>query len=154
MNKVALLATIVAQLSAELERLSAAALATHGEATDTENRAENKYDTRGLEASYLAQGQSDAASETAQAIAQFRALTLCDGPSDGPVTLGTLVTVADTTGRTSRYFVGPRAGGTEVKQDGETVMVITPSSPLGRQLIGRRAGDTLTPIRANRPGFV
>jgi len=43
----------------------------------------------------------------------------------------------------SHYFIGPRAGGTEIESDGGPVLVITPQSPLGRQLVGRRQGDTL-----------
>jgi len=138
-NKRALLDQIVARLQAELELLTTAALATHAEATDEENKAEDKYDTRGLEASYLAHGQSKAAEETAQALAQFQALALRDFAANEPIGLGALVAL-DGPGR---YFIGPRAGGTEIKLAGKTVLVITPQSPLGRQLLGRRQGDTV-----------
>lgn len=141
MNKRDLLALIVARLQSELALLTTAALATHAEATDEENKAEDKYDTRGLEASYLAHGQSKAAEETALALAQFQALTLRDFAATEPISLGALV-ILD--GREkSFYFVGPRAGGTEIESGGHTVMVITPQSPLGRQLLGRRQGDAL-----------
>ena len=148
MDKRALLAAIVAQLTAETERLARAALATHAEATDPENKAEHKYDTRGLEASYLAQGQSHAAEEAALALTEFQALALRDMPLGGPVALGALVTVADASGGISRYFVGPRAGGTEVEHAGGTVLVLTPASPLGRRLLGLRTGDPLPTDRA------
>lgn len=140
MSKRELLARIVAQLQSELELLSAAALASHADATDQENKAENKYDTRGLEASYLAQGQSKAAEEAAQAVAQFQALSVRDFAAGEPIGLGALVALDGG----ARFFVGPRAGGTEVKHDGVTVMVITPQSPLGRQLLGRKQGDTVS----------
>lgn len=138
-NKRELLDQIVARLQTELELLTTAALATHTEATDEENKAEDKYDTRGLEASYLAHGQSKAAEETALALAQFQALVLRDFAASEPIGLGALVTV-DGSGR---YFIGPRAGGTEITLNGDTVLVITPQSPLGRQLLGRRQGDTV-----------
>src|SRR3954471_9645308 len=99
--------------------LTQAALSTHAEATDEENKAEDKYDTRGLEASYLAIGQSKAAEESAQAVAQFSALPLRDFGPHEPVSLGALV-VLETNGRFTRYFVGPRAGGTEIDHEGET----------------------------------
>jgi hypothetical protein len=139
-NKRDLLARIVARLQSELALLTTAALATHAEATDEENKAEDKYDTRGLEASYLAHGQSKAAEEAAQAVAQFQALALRDFAATEPIGLGALVTLEGG----ARYFVGPRAGGTEIEADGRTVMVITPQSPLGRQLLGRRQGDAVT----------
>ncbi|AOS45914.1 hypothetical protein Verru16b_03005 [Lacunisphaera limnophila] len=141
MPKTELLAGIIARLEAELALLTSAALATHAEATDEENKAEDKYDTRGLEASYLAHGQSKAAEETALAVAQFRALSPRDATAGDPISLGALVIVADAGGRQSRYFIGPRAGGTEVTFGAHTIMVITPQSPLGRELVGRRLGD-------------
>jgi transcription elongation GreA/GreB family factor len=142
MNKRALLDELLRHLAAEVEMMTQAALATHAEATDEENKAEDKYDTRGLEASYLAHGQSRAAEEAALAVAQFRALPARDfGPAD-PISLGALVTV-EARGKPSLYFIGPRAGGTEVTWEGHTVMVVTPQSPLGRQLVGKTQGALL-----------
>ncbi|MDB6114459.1 MAG: hypothetical protein JWQ83_604 [Lacunisphaera sp.] len=141
MNKRDLLARILAQLTGELEAITNAALATHAEATNEENKAEDKYDTRGLEASYLAHGQSKAAEEAALAVTQFQGLAARDfGPGE-PVSIGALVVLEG--GTPLYYFIGPRAGGTEVSCDGRSVMVITPQSPLGRQLVGRQQGDTL-----------
>ena len=141
MPKQALRDAIVRQLQSELELLTKAALSTHAEATNEENKAEDKYDTRGLEASYLAHGQSMAAEEAAQAVAQFAALPLRDFAPGEPISLGALVRL-EGRGR-SHYFIGPRAGGTEIKAGDDPIMVITPQSPLGRQLMGRKQGDTL-----------
>jgi len=138
-NKRELLDRIVTRLQAELELLTTAALATHAEATDEENKAEDKYDTRGLEASYLAHGQSKAAEETALALAQFQSLSLRAFAAGEPIGLGALVALEGA----ARYFIGPRAGGTEIVLPGATVLVITPQSPLGRQLLGRRQDDTV-----------
>lgn len=142
MNKRDLLTQLLAALEAEVAAMTRAALETHAEATDSENKAEDKYDTRGLEASYLAHGQSRAAEEAAQAVAQFRALPAREFTAADPISLGALVTV-ETRGKPAYYFVGPRAGGTEVEHDGHTVMVVTPQSPLGRQLVGKLEGATL-----------
>jgi transcription elongation GreA/GreB family factor len=142
MPKRALLEQLIAHLSAEVEAMTKAALATHAEATDDENKAEDKYDTRGLEASYLAHGQSKAAEEAALALAQFRALAPRDFSTTDPIGLGALV-VLENKGARSHYFIGPRAGGTEIEVEGQTVMVVTPQSPLGRQLLGRKQGDSL-----------
>jgi hypothetical protein len=141
-TKRALIVQILARLQAELDLLTSAALATHAEATNEENKAEDKYDTRGLEASYLAHGQSKAAEEAAQAVAQFTSLAVRDFQPAEPISLGALVAL-DVQGRLSHYFLGPRAGGTEVEGGGSSVMVITPQSPLGRQLMGRLQGDIL-----------
>ena len=73
-NKNALIAKIIEQLTAELELFAKAARASHAEATHEQSKAESKYDTRGLEASYLARGQSRQLAETEQAIKQFEML--------------------------------------------------------------------------------
>lgn len=143
MNKPDLLRRIVAKLKADVAMFAQTAQATHAEATHEENKAEDKYDTRGLEASYLAMGQARQAEETALAVQAFEALALREFLSDDVISLGAIVTV-ESRGRPAYYFIGPRAGGTEVEHDGRDVTVITPNSPLGRQLMGRRRGDVLT----------
>ena len=52
-------------------------------------------------------------------------------------------------GEKAVYFIGPKAGGTEVVHGGQTVLVITPESPLGKQLMGQKQGDVLKLTLAN-----
>jgi transcription elongation GreA/GreB family factor len=140
MNKTALLQQILAQLEAELALSELSARAAHAEATHEQNKAENKYDTRALEASYLAHGQSLQRAETEQARQQFEAMALrAFGPGE-PIDLGAFVEVEER-GESAFYFIGPRAGGTEVICEKKTVLVITPHSPLGRQLFGKKQGE-------------
>jgi transcription elongation GreA/GreB family factor len=141
-DKRALIANIVAQLRAELELLAKAARAAHSEATHESSKAENKYDTRGLEASYLAAGQSRQALEAAQAIEALQKLPIREFTSADEIDIGAVVEVA---GKRERnvYFIAPRAGGTEVLLDGREILVITPQSPLGQQLVGRKKGDKI-----------
>lgn len=148
LDKGEILRAIVSRLEQELAAIKSAALATHAEATSEENKPENKYDTRGLEASYLAHGQSKAAEEAALALTQFRALSSRDFGRDEPVGLGALVVLEGASHQL--YFVGPRAGGTEVSCGGQTIMVVTPQSPLGRQLVGKRTGAALLLEAAGR----
>src|SRR5437764_5325650 len=58
-----LLKRIIEALSDSLAVLEKAARAAHDEATHESSKAENKYDTRGLEAAYLAGGQARQARE-------------------------------------------------------------------------------------------
>ena len=142
MNKRALIKKILAQLTAELEVYFRAAHAAHAEATHEQNKAENKYDTRGLEASYLARGQSRQALETKAAITAFEKMVPRKFGVGEPVELGALVEVEQRKERTL-YFIGPKAGGTEVVHEGREVLVITPQSPLGAQLQGKKSGERL-----------
>jgi transcription elongation GreA/GreB family factor len=142
MSKRSIVAKIIAQLDAELRRAAKAARVAQAEATDDQSRAEHKYDTRGLEASYLAHGQSRQALETEQAREQFAALPVRDFAAHEPIALGALIELEDSEERLF-YFLGPCAGGTEVSEEGRPVQVITAQSPLGRQLLGKRVGERL-----------
>ena len=142
MNKRAILKKITAKLVEELEIYLRAAQFSRTEATHESNKAENKYDTRGLEASYLARGQSKQAAELEAALAEFEKLGLRKFAADDAITVGALVAV-EVGGETNVYFLGPRAGGTEIEHDRKEILVITPQSPLGEQLMGKRQGEKL-----------
>lgn len=142
MNKRAIIRKIVAKLTSELEGYFRAAQSAHAEATHEQNKAENKYDTRGLEAAYLARGQSRQAKETEVAIAAFEKLEARAFHKGAAIELGALVEL-ESRGERTTYFIGPKAGGTEVVHDGVEILVITPQSPLGEQLQGKQQGDRL-----------
>ncbi len=140
MNKPSLIAKIIAHLVTERDLAVKAARAAHAESTHEQSKADNKYDTRGLEASYLAHGQAQQAIEAGATIRRFEALPVrAFGPQD-VADLGALVEV-DRRGMRALYFIGPGAGGTEINLENQEVLVLTPASPLGRQLMGRRQGD-------------
>lgn len=141
MNKSVLLKAITASLRASLESLLAAARSSHGEAIDESTRSENKYDTRGLEASYLAEGQARLARETAEAITLYEGQQPQAFGAKDPIDLTALVRL-DAGGTAATYYIGPRSGGLEVQVDGTTVVVITPPSPLGQTLMGKCAGQS------------
>ena len=142
MNKRALIKKIVARLTDELEVYFRAAQASRAEATHEQSKAENKYDTRGLEASYLARGQSRQAAEIQAAIAAFEKLDARQFGAGEPIDVGAFVELAFD-GEKTAYFIGPRAGGMELLHEKREVTVITPQSPLGEQLVGRKQGDIL-----------
>jgi transcription elongation GreA/GreB family factor len=135
-----LIRKIVAQLVAGLELYAKAARAAHAEATHESSKAENKYDTRGLEASYLARGQSKQAAETELAIEEFEKLPLRAFTAADEIDVGAFVELKAKRG-SQFYFIGPRGGGTEVMHREQEVLVLTPSSPLGGQLVGRKQGE-------------
>jgi len=141
-NKRELVNKIIEQLLAEVELLSKAAKASHAEATHEQSKAEDKYDTRGLEASYLARGQSRQAAEIEQSIAEFSKLPLRDFGDKDLIDVAALVELHSNREKCF-YFIGPRAGGTEVALGGKEILVITPQSPLGQQLVGKKKGERL-----------
>src|SRR6266850_1156764 len=139
MKKRRLLKQIVASLSQNLGVLEKAARASHAEATDESSKAESKYDTRGLEAAYLAGGQARQAKEILDSIKLYEALSIKDFTPGMAIELTALVEL-DADGTHSTYFIGPKSGGLDIEHSRKEIMVITPQSPLGQNLIGRKAG--------------
>ncbi len=142
MNKRAIIQKIITKLVSELEVYFRAARFSRAEATHESSKAESKYDTPGLEASYLARGQSKQAAELESAIAEFEKLGTRKFAAGEAIGIDALVEL-EHGGESSFYFIGPRAGGTEVLHDKKEILVITPQSPLGERLIGKKQGDQL-----------
>lgn len=142
-NKSTLRAAILEQLRRELASQVGAAHLAREEAISEESRPDSKYDTHSQEAAYLAEGQARLAAEIEASLAHYAALPLPDfGPADA-IALGALIELGGEKRASAWYFLGPRAGGIGLKWEGRDVLVITPQSPLGRQLLGRRAGETV-----------
>lgn len=142
MDKSALLKAILDELEKELRLLTDAANTAREEATDEESRAEDRYDMRSQSAAYLAAGQAKMAGETSDALKVYQGLGPKSFGLQDPIATGALVQLQGG-GRTGHYFMGPLRGGMEVAVGNTTVIVLTASSPLGRQLLGRRLGDRI-----------
>lgn len=150
MNKSDLRQQIIARLQSDLALQTSAAQLARDEAISEESRAENKYDTHSQEAAYLAEGQAKLAAEIQAAIGLYQALPLPVFDAATPIGVGALVQLY-ARGASSWYFLGPRAGGLELTLSGCTVLLVTPQSPIGRLLIGRKAGDTVVPPGPKAP---
>jgi len=143
MDKESLRVHIVARLQADYDLLLQAAKTAHTAATHEENIPDNKYATLALEASYVAQGQANRAQDVLEALQAFQQLTLQDFSDTSPIRLTAVVALEDEEGNGRLVFLGPAAGGVRLTFEGQEIMVITPASPLGRGLLGKRVGDIL-----------
>lgn len=143
MNKDSIIKLIIAYLTKSVDLLVKAAQASHAEATHESSKPENKYDTRGLEAAYLAGGQSRQAREISDAIKHYESLIPRKFSPSEPIDV-TAVVELETDGSRSTFFIGPRCGGLDVTYHGQELVVITPQSPLGQQLMGKKQGDRWT----------
>jgi transcription elongation GreA/GreB family factor len=140
MNKSALIAHIIQKLEKELVALKAAALETYAAATGDESKPENKYDTRALEASYLAGAQAKRVRDTESSLAVFRVLQPKSFTEKSQIESTALVEV-DMDGKTTFVFIAPARGSLTIDFDGRSIQVITPQSPLGEGLLGLKVGD-------------
>jgi transcription elongation GreA/GreB family factor len=140
MDKAGVFERFKARLREQLESAVASQRFTQEGVTHDESRAENDKDTRALEASYLARGQAQRVAELGDAIARVNSITLRALSAHDPAALGCLVEVEDASG-SSWYLVAPAGGGMRLEVDGTLFTVVTPDSPVGRALVGRRLGD-------------
>jgi len=141
MDKSRLLQLIVEQLTHDLAVQFNAAKTAHEASTHEENIPDNKYETLALEASYVAQGQANRAQEIKRALETYKQLTLEQFDDNSTIALTAVVTLAGDDAAIRTVFIGPLEGGMKVVDELTEIVVITPASPLGRDLIGRIAGD-------------
>ena len=139
MNKQTVIQLVIEQIARDLKVLVSSAKASHAEATHESSRAESKYDTRGLEAAYLAGGQARQAREILDCIKAYQSLAPRNFAAGEPIELTALVEL-EADDAPSTYFIGPNSGGLEILHHRKEIMVITPQSPLGQSLIGKKAG--------------
>jgi len=128
----------------ELTRLISVAKAgadrAHDTATNDANVAENKHDTLGLEAAYLAQGQQQRLAQCIEDNALFDELYKNRVDDSKQVALGSIITLESDSGQRC-VLLGPSAGGLKVVIKKVEVLVITPKSPLGGHLMGKEIDD-------------
>lgn len=128
-------AELVAMLEGTLATLEAAHADARAGATHEQAKPENDKDTRALEQSYLARGQAMRIETLKAGLSALRTLNLVE---TAVARAGALIEAEDDDGETVRYFLAPEGGGTKLKGG---VQVVTPASPLGAALVGKRAGD-------------
>ncbi len=150
MNKTALLEQILNRLQTDYALLLQAARSAHAAATHEDNIPDSKYETLALEASYIAQGQANRAGEIKQALEAYRQLPLQYFTDQTPIRLSALVQLEDEQGQQRWLFLGPAAGGMKLNVAGQEVLVITPESPLGEQLIGLQVDDSFELLSAGK----
>ncbi len=138
------------QLNDDLEVLTRAAILARDEAIDGESRAESKWDTRGQEAAYLAEGQAKMAQELQEAITRWKNLPLPEANPAAAIEAGRVFVLEQKQGPL-RGFIGPKAGGVEFTFEGQTYTIVTPASPLGRAVLGKRVEDFVNLMVLRKP---
>lgn len=143
MDKTLLFQALAAELTKNLELALQAAQATYDIATHEDNKAENKYDTRGLEASYLAGAQAERVRDLKETLGLISTLKIKNF-TDADKIAQTALIKAEFSGRESWLLLLPKGGGQNFSYEGRSVKVITPESPLGELLVGKSVDDSIT----------
>ena len=137
MVKNTVLAALIEKLESDFKTLKHAALATYEDATHEESKPENKYDTRALEASYLAGAQAQRVADTAEILLFCQNLKI---RNQNKVGIGALVEVISNE-KINYFFYLPTGGGIMIQVDEKIISIISPASPLGKAIHGLEPGD-------------
>ncbi len=132
------------KLEENLNALVLSALEAKNAATSEESKPENKYDTRGLEASYLAGAQAERTSIMQKEIEQLKRLTMKHFNEHDWIDLTAIIEVTSDLESTKNFILLPFAGGTRIDFDNQIYYVISPKSPIGMQLLKKKVGDVFS----------
>lgn len=141
MNKPQLFKQIISELENVYQVAVDAAQRAYETATDEENEAENKYDTLGLEASYLAHGQAKRVAECEADVIKFKKFEVKAFTEDTPISAGALVCLEDEEGEEQYILLSPVAGGLKINYENKLITLITLSAPIGKALTKCLVGD-------------
>ncbi|ATH07237.1 hypothetical protein BIY24_04590 [Halobacteriovorax marinus] len=141
MNKKKLLANLIDQIKVELEKAKAAYDTSKSATRDPDFKSESKWDTRSIEAGYLAGAQKVRVDELEMDLNVIEELA-SDSLSKKPtVTIGSLVEIKFNN-LVKKYFITPAAGGYIVNVDDEVALTISVFSPIGNEVLDLEEGDS------------
>jgi len=133
---------LIDHVHAELESITSAAKRSFDTATSDEHRAESKYDTFKLEASFLSRGLAKRVEELTAALEALQGLHLKKLGKTCPIQVSALIRLKAGDGKKLTIFLGPNAGGESITVDGEEISVVSAGSPLGIAVMNKRVGDS------------
>ena len=148
MNKEELvLKKLIEILEMELKELQEVAQHSKEDATNSEMKQDGKYDTRKIEASYLAGAQERRVHEVEQELNFLKTLKI---PEHGSTIEVGMLFKLEHEGKVHTHAIYPCAGGHHLDINGEEIIVLSHVSPVGEEALGLDLGDTFEVELANR----
>jgi len=140
MNKEALLKMIVDEMQTKLDAALSEVKSAKEAATHEESKPENKYDTRGLEATYIAQAQAGRAGQLKEDIYNLTRVNL--KTENDKIGVGNVVKVHyHDQNKEVIFFILP-CGGTNIRYKDAEVKSISVTSPVGKLLNKKTVDDS------------
>ena len=140
MDKKLLLGKVIASLEADVAKQRESFESMRQASADAPGRMQSRYDSSKTEMGWVAQGLGRALREKEADLVSVKSTVLPDSPS--AACLGCVVGMSTmSTDRTEYFFLIPGPAGSVVEHDGRRITTLTPNTPLGRALVGKRVGD-------------
>lgn len=142
MTKDDVILALRSQLEEKITVMKSALADSNESASGDETKSEGKYDTRAIEAAYLAEAQAEQLALAEESLANFKRFDPPDYEITDEIGPGALVEV-DQEGGICFYLLAPTAGGLITDYLGCDVTVVTPDSRLYQELNAKKMGDVL-----------
>lgn len=139
MTKADLLSALTQQLESQIATMRSALSDSDESANGNETKSEGKYDTRAIEAAYLAEAQAEQLALAETSLTTWKLFEPRDFLYDDTIGVGALVEV-EQEGEICFYLLAPTAGGQMTQYLGCDVTVITPDSRLYQELHEEKMG--------------
>ena len=138
-NKKLIIQKLIENFQQELVLVEAAAKSTKDLVTADDLKSEGKYDTRAIEAGYLASAQNKRVEEIKLDIQMLEEIELPEIPSN-TLQLGSLGLIS-CNNQQRYYFLSSTSGGSILMIEGHAILVISVFSPIGNEALGLTAGE-------------
>ncbi|MBN8555412.1 MAG: GreA/GreB family elongation factor [Deltaproteobacteria bacterium] len=137
------MAKVIENLERDLQSLVHASSDARKASTEGEAKAEHKYDTRGIEQGYLANGQAKRGFELQESISILRSLPLLVFSDSSEIQISALVDLENEDGECQSFFILPLRGGMKIQSEEKEVLTLSPDSPMGAMILSKTIGDTI-----------
>ncbi len=129
---------LISLIQDQLEKAEEASESAKNLTTEGDLKSDGKYDTRGIEAGYLAGAQAKRVEEIKQDKELLESIEFHENTDT--VSIGSLVEL-ELDGNIKKYFLSSASGGTLLNIEGEAILVISVFSPIGKELVNLPLGD-------------
>lgn len=142
-DKIHLIDIIVEKMQNELIAIENSAKNAHSGATHEDAIAKSKYDTHGLELSYLAGSQYERAQHLHGELIKMKALKKELKVDNDSIKVGSIIEVISENDNHELYFLSPYGAGYILEWNGHKVKMVSTESPLGIELHESFVGDEI-----------
>jgi transcription elongation GreA/GreB family factor len=141
MEKQKIVNQLILNVNDEIGKAKQAYGTSREHASDQDMKPDGKYDTRSIEAGYLAGAQKVRADELELELKLLEDIEVRAFMPSDEIAIGALVEI-ELNKNNRKYFISPTAGGTMLNIDGEGILVISVFSPIGNAVLGLITGDS------------
>jgi len=151
-NKIYLVEHLIAAMRAEISELRRSFEQARETTVTAPCRMQSRFDTKGVEAAWVADGLARALKEKDRQIAELERFRPDNG--NGKVAIGSVVELLHAEGGGREiYFIVPAGGGREIESCRLVIKTVTSTAPLGNAMIGKKDGEEVV-IPIERPRTV